>query len=236
MRRPPAGIGLATVFLACCAIAQVPGTGRVQIKAVESYSGQPLTKPSRIVVYDFTATGEDVKLNSAVASRLRTRMSGDAGDKKTDLAHKVVENFSKSLMKDLEKTGLPVSRGIDGEAPPENSLLVHGEFLRIDEGNRTRRMAVGLGAGASDVQANVTCSLKQAGKDVVLTRFQAISKSSRKPGAAETAAVGAAPDVAVAASGATEMKQNAEGDASRMAKAVAKQIEKQIAAQTWAQQ
>lgn len=227
-------IGLTAAFAAYCANAQVPGTGRVQIKALESYSGQPPTRPSSIVIYDFIATGDDVKLNSAVASRLRTRVSGNEGDKKTDLAHKVIENFSKSLIKDLEKTGLPVSRGIDGEAPPDNALVVQGEFPRIEEGNRTRRMAVGLGAGASDVQANVKCYLKQAGKDVMFIHFQATSKSSRKPGAAETAGVGAAPDIAVAASGATEMKQNAEGDANRMAKAIANEIEKALSAQGWA--
>ncbi|HXE12442.1 MAG TPA: DUF4410 domain-containing protein [Bryobacteraceae bacterium] len=235
MRTLSTSIGLIfAALIACSASAQVPGTGRVQIKAVESYSGQPLTKPTGIVVYDFTATGDEVKLNSAMASRLRTRMSGNEGDKKNDLAHKVVENFSKSLIKDLEKTGLPVSRGVEGEAPPDNSLVVQGEFLRIEEGNRTRRMAVGLGAGASDVQANVKCLLKQAGNDVMFTHFQATSKSSRKPGAAETAGAGAAPEIAVAASGATEMKQNAEGDANRMAKAIAKQITKELAAQGWA--
>jgi hypothetical protein len=161
-------------------------------------------------------------------------MSGNEGDKKTDLAHRVVEHFSKSLIKDLEKTGLPVSRGVEGEGPPPNSLMVQGEFLRIDEGNRTRRVAVGLGAGASDVQADVKCVLNQAGKDVMFTHFQATSKSSRKPGAAETAGAGAAPEVAVAASGVTEMKQNAEGDANRMAKAIAKQITKELVAQGWA--
>jgi hypothetical protein len=81
----------------------------------------------------------------------------------------------------------------------------------------------------------VKCFLKQADKDVMFTQFQATSKSSRKPGAAETAGAGAAPEVAVAVSGATEMKQNAEGDANRMAKAIAKQITKELAAQGWTQ-
>lgn len=221
---------------ASCVTAQVPGTGRISIKPLHDYSGEPLTKPTAIVVYDFAATPEEVKLNSAMASRMRTRRRGTADDNKNELAHKVVDNFSKSLVKDLQKTGLPVSRGIAGEPPPDNSLAVQGEFLEIDEGNRTRRMAVGLGAGASTVQANVKCYIKQPEKKVMLTEFQATSKSSRKPGAAETAGVGAAPAVAVAASGATEHKQSAEGDTERMAKAVAKQITKALAAQGWAQE
>lgn len=132
---------------ASCVTAQVPGAGRISIKPLHDYSGEPLTKPTAIVVYDFAATPEEVKLNSAMASRMRTRRRGTADDNKNELAHKVVDNFSKSLVKDLQKTGLPVSRGIAGEPPPDNSLAVQGEFLEIDEGNRTRRMAVGLGPG-----------------------------------------------------------------------------------------
>ena len=117
--------------------------------------------------------------------------------------------------------------------PPDGSLAVQGDFLAINEGNRTRRMAIGLGAGASEVAAHVECYLKQPGENVMVNEFKATSESSRKPGAAETVGAGAAPEVATAVSGATEMKQNAEGDTGRMAKAVAREIAKTFAAQGW---
>jgi hypothetical protein len=69
----------------------------------------------------------------------------------------------------------------------------------------------------------------------VVTEFRATSKSSRKPGAAETMGVGSAPEVSAAVTGATELKQGAEGDTDRMAKAIAKQIIKTITAQGWIQ-
>lgn len=218
----------------CLLSAQVPGTGRVQIKSVQSYSGTPpLTKPSSIVVYNFAATPEEVKLNSAVLHRVRMKASGTEGDEKTKLAHKIVDDFTESLVKNLEKTGLPVSRGVAGELAPDNSLAVQGDFLAIDEGNRTRRMAIGLGAGASKVVAHVECYLKQPDKNVMLSEFKATSKSSRKPGAAETMGAGAAPEAAAAVGGVTELKQGAEGDTDRMSKAVAKEITKTLTAQGW---
>jgi Domain of unknown function (DUF4410) len=76
-------------------------------------------------------------------------MSGAQDDEKAKLAHKIVDGFSESLVKDLQKTGLPVSRGVAGDLPPDYSLAVQGDFLLIDEGNRTRRMVIGLGTGAS---------------------------------------------------------------------------------------
>lgn len=220
------------LLAACLAVAQV--TGRVQIKPLHAYSGRPpLAKPSAIVVYDFASTADEVKLNSAALNRIRTHVSGASADEKSDLAQKVVNDFSQTLVRNLQKTGLPVSRGVLGQLAPDHSLVVRGDFLTIDEGNRARRMAIGLGAGASKVETHVQCYLKQPEKNVIVTEFKAISQSSRKPGAAETMGAGAAPDVAAAASGATELKQGAEGDTDRMAKAVAKQITKALAMQGW---
>ncbi len=105
--------------------------------------------------------------------------------------------------------------------------------MLIDEGNKAKRMAVGLGAGASTVKLDVQCFLKQPDSNLVVTKFEATSKSSLKPGAAETMGAGAAPEVAATVSGVTEMNQGAEGDSERLAKAVAKQIKKTMSAQGW---
>ncbi len=219
------------------ALAQTPGTGRVQIKTIQSYSGTTaLSKPTAIVVYSFAATPEEVELNKSALNRVRMRVRGSQDDEKTQTAHKIVDAFSESLIKNLQKTGLPVSRGVARELPPDNTLAVQGDFLTIDEGNRAKRMAVGLGAGASKVVARVECYLKQPAENAMVTEFQATSQSSRKPGAAETMGAGAAPEVAAAAGGVTEMKQGAEGDADRMAKAIAKEITKKMKAQGWTEE
>lgn len=225
---------IAAALLAHLASAQAPGTGRIEIKTVRSYSGrEPLSKPTAIIVYNFSAGPEQVQLNKSAVNRVRTRVSGAREEDKVKLAHKIVDDFSASLIQDLRKTGLPVSQGIAGELPPDNALAIQGDFLSIDEGNRARRMAVGLGAGASKVVAHVECYLKRPTKQLTIAEFKATSQSSRKPGAAETMGAGAAPEVATAVSGAIEMKQGAEGDANRMAKALAKQIAKTMTAQGW---
>jgi hypothetical protein len=221
----------------CAAVfggAQVPGTGHIEIKNVRTSNVRSVPKPSGIVVYNFTASPDEVKLNQSAPSRVRERVSGASEEDKEKLAQKVVEDFTNTLTKELEKSGIPVSRGISGDLPPDGSLAVQGEFLAIDEGNRARRMAIGLGAGASKVIAHVNCYLKHASANTTVTEFQAVSQSSRKPGAAETMGAGAAPEAAAAVGGVTEMKQGAEGDADRMAKAIAKQILKALAAQGWA--
>jgi hypothetical protein len=207
--------------------------GRIDIKAVESYSGKPLQKPASIVVYNMAADPNGVELNKSRLNRMRMRVSGNADEQKTKVAQNVVDKFSDTLVKELQKTGIPVSRGVTGDEPPEGALAVQGDVLLIDEGNKAKRMAVGLGAGASTVKLNIECFLKEPSKNVVVSKFEATSKSSRKPGAAETMGAGAAPEVAATVGGVTEMNQNAEGDTERMAKAVAKQIKKSMMAQGW---
>lgn len=227
----------AAIMLPYLVSAQMPGTGRVHIKSIRTYSASsPLAKPTEIVVYNFAATPEEVELNKSALNRVRMRVNGEGNGDKAKLAHKIVDDFSQSLIKDLQKLGLPVSQGVAGELPPDNSFAVQGDFSVIDEGNRTRRMAIGLGAGASKVAAHVEGYLKQPGRNVIVSEFNATSESSRKPGAAETAGAGAAPEVATAVSGATELKQSTEGDTDRMAKAVAKEIAKTFVAQGWIEQ
>ena len=69
--------------------------------------------------------------------------------------------------------------------------MVKGQFVSIDQGNRTERVAVGLGAGRSDVQANVQVyELTPQGLQEVDT-LRGDAKSGYKPGMAEMMGVGA---------------------------------------------
>ena len=51
--------------------------------------------------------------------------------------------------------GLTAERGSTVPAGTQNALLIKGQLVSIDEGNRTVRLIIGLGAGRSDVRAHV---------------------------------------------------------------------------------
>jgi hypothetical protein len=69
--------------------------------------------------------------------------------------------------------------------------MVKGQFVTIDEGNRTERVAIGLGAGRTSVEANVQVyELTAAGLQKVES-LKAEAKSGCKPGMAETMGAGA---------------------------------------------
>ena len=152
--------------------------------------------------------------------------------------------FSKALVKELQQASVPAAAVAGADTPPPpRSLQVKGEFTAINQGNKTKRVLIGFGKGASDVQAHVTVSLVTEQDPVVLLEFNVKSQSGKKPGAAATVGAGAvtmgavsAPSAAagVGAGGVFDRTATVEADASRMAKAVAKQIADLMSSQPWA--
>ena len=50
-----------------------------------------------------------MELNKSALNRIRMRVSSEGNDEKAKLAHKIVNDFSQSLITDLQRLGLPVS-------------------------------------------------------------------------------------------------------------------------------
>jgi hypothetical protein len=149
------------------------------------------------------------------------------------LTQHVQASFAKALIKELQKTSIPTERFEDAETKmPTHALVISGEFTLLNQGNKSKRIMIGFGRGASDVQAHVKVSLTTDTVPTVISEFELNSASGKKPGAAATMGVGSAAG-SVAGGGVGDEKETVEGDASRMAKAVAKQVETLMTAQKW---
>src|SRR6202007_561670 len=218
--------------------------GDTKVTMLDSYTGtDKLANPDRVIVYKVDVPVDVVKMDHSLTGRvfdhdMMGHMKGDAyKDASPDeVAAHVQEEFTKVLMSELAKTPIPVTSAAytAGQGLPQGALVVRGEFTKVNLGNKTKRMMVGLGRGASDVKAHVVVSLVTKNGPVVLADLNLNSESGKKPGAAAGIAGGAGIAAAdVAASGATDHGATVESDTARMAKAVAKQIEGMMAAQHW---
>jgi hypothetical protein len=88
-----------------------------------------------------------------------------------------------TLVEALAKSGLPAQYAPAGAAFTPGDLVVTGRILRIDEGNRTRRLGIGFGAGKSEVQAVADLSaIVPSGPPVLLQSYDGSADSGRKPG------------------------------------------------------
>jgi hypothetical protein len=70
-------------------------------------------------------------------------------------ARELVTLLSNTIASELNNAGIRASRLEPGAVPPQDGLLVGGEFLEVDEGNRMRRAMVGFGAGSEEIKVQV---------------------------------------------------------------------------------
>ena len=232
-------VWIAPVFLmsVACMASKNP-VAHVDIKVTKSYEGiQPLPRPDRVVVYDFTVSTSVVQTDKMPGIRQRMKVAHSSEDAATYAGEQVQDQIARDMIKGLEKrlkaAGIPVEKGTPEMKLTGNSLVVHGTITKLNQGHRLRRGSVGLGAGASDVETDCQISMQTDGNDVLLSALETKAKSGKKPGMAVTMGAGAAPAVAGGVTGATAHKSTPQGDASRTGAALAKHIAGMMKAKGW---
>jgi hypothetical protein len=205
-------------------------TGKVNVKVVRSYSGAvALPKAENVLIQDFIVPAGVISLDESAAGRLHTRLflHRDPDDAATPaaLAQQVQTSFSKALVSDLKKLNIPAQQSSSGsDAAAGSFLVVSGEVRAIDEGNKEKRVMIGLGRGGSSVETHVTISSVTDGHSTVALELVLRSVSPKKLGALEATSGGSiALNAAEGAAG--DRHATVKADASRMAKGVAKQIQ-----------
>ena len=165
--------------------------------------------PTRVFVADFAVDPASVRQDEGIGLRLQRQLSGDNQDvARVGIANEVQSAIGDTLVAGLAKAGLPVRRMSAGVNPVPGDLLVTGRVLRIDQGNRTRRLGIGFGAGKSIVEAVAELhTIRADGTSVLLQSYDGSADSGRKPGMAVGAsmAVSRASPVMGAVSGVTNI-------------------------------
>ncbi len=176
---------LAGLTLSACA--------STDIETEDVYSGAtPLAKPDQVIVFDFAVSPDEVELEHGLAADVKDLVEkAPRSEKEREIGQTVSNALAEKLVEDLRGKGLPVVRAGDLATLGERRLLVKGQFVSIDEGNRTERMVIGLGLGRSKVETRVQLYEPLHGREQLLEQLEAETKSGRKPGMAEMMGVGA---------------------------------------------
>jgi len=181
------------LLLAGCAGASVKG---------QSYNA-PLTpsRPATVYVYNFAVNSQEVTLNQGfLQSTYRSLTNSNQEQSQAQLADETAQQLSAAIVQGLEGLGFTaaqVARGQQVSGP--NVLIVDGQFVQINQGNKLRRMVIGLGVGASTLDTQVQLYQMVNGSAQQLTNFATHADSGQMPGAALTAPAGAAVGGAAAA-------------------------------------
>jgi hypothetical protein len=211
----------------------------------ESTTLTQLPRPDVIMIYDFAVSPDEVKLDTGLSAELMQKYEQYKGASRTaqeiKVGHKVADAVANELVKNIRRYGLMAERAFGYPRAQGKLLMVKGQFLSIDEGNRTERVTIGLGAGRTSVEANVQLyELTAAGLRKVET-LRAEAKSGYKPGMAETMGAGAiAGHLLVStvvsgalASGSELTSATVEADGKRMADKIAVELGNFFVSQAW---
>jgi hypothetical protein len=211
-----AALILAVAFCLSCAGTEVT-------KAQDRMGGQPLPRPPVLLVYTFAVSPEDVVVDTFGPSFLP---GSGSQDERTKRGREVAEALATSMVAKTREKGIAVERANPSAEPPLDAIVVKGQFLTVDEGDRTGRMTIGFGTGGSKLRVRV--------------QAEAETTPSKKPGMAVPVAGGAAMGTAAASavvSGGmnivSEARGGLEGDADRLAELFAERVEAFYRQQGW---
>ncbi|MBX3357408.1 MAG: DUF4410 domain-containing protein [Phycisphaeraceae bacterium] len=124
-----------------------------------AYAGrEPSEVRKPVYITDFMVAPGAAPANTNVLGRepVAERLGIVPHEDQETRSRKLVELFSKTLAEDLSNAGMRAVVVGAGPIPPEDGWVVRGEFVRLDEGNRLARTAIGLGAGAAEVRVIAT--------------------------------------------------------------------------------
>ena len=175
-------------------ICGVEACSHAHVQTSEAYVGPPMPRPDHIYVSYFSITPDEVRLDQGIGARIMRAaddQSPAAGEMKA--AQDSQAALANGIVDRLQRYGLPAEVVVADPVRGSNDLLVQGQIVSIDQGNRTRRTLIGLGAGKSSVMADAQIyRLTQTAPPRFLTALEGQADSGDMPGAAETMGAGAA--------------------------------------------
>lgn len=176
-------------IVACLvALLVVTGCASTEITERQEYKGGKLPRPGHIWVYDFAATPAEIPADSALAGKPLEHPTPQTPEQ-IATGRQVGEQIAAQLVEEIRDMGLPAQRASSGTKPEINDLVVRGYLLSTDEGDATKRVAVGFGSGASHL-------------NVAIEGFQMTAQGLRKLGGGKAEAGGGkAPGGAVGVAG-----------------------------------
>jgi hypothetical protein len=195
-------------------------------------------QPDFIIVERFAVSPEDVKLDRGLSAQaLRSFQERALNDEERRVGAAVATVMEEETVRLLRAAG--IAAYVDSYAPTatRTTALLQGQFLSVDEGDRTQRVWLGFGLGGSRLQMKL--QVRQG--EVVVAEGEVQTTSSLKPGLLTSLGVGAATgSLGMAAAiggglavGSEALLVSVEADAKRAAKAVVDRLRQAYKDRGW---
>ena len=183
-----------TMAAACTVALTVVGCGTARVQQGSSYYGA-LPRPNEIVVHPFAASPGEVKVHMGIGDHLKGQTSPSARTaKEIEVGRKLAWATAEELTKRIRAMGLPVRLTREPASRATGIIVVDGALVSVDEGNVAERQVIGLGTGRTQLNMAVRVYEYMPEGRRLIDAFEVDATGGRKPGAAETTALGLALD------------------------------------------
>ena len=145
---------LTRIGLCVLAVAVVSGCASTEVTDRQEYKGGKLPRPGHIWVYDFAATPAEVPAASALAGQPIEHAKPQTPEQ-IELGRKLGAQIAAQLVEEIREMALPAKRASSQTTPETNDIVLRGYLLSIEEGSGTKRVAIGMGYGASELTTAV---------------------------------------------------------------------------------
>lgn len=228
------------VALACLALLASCTQGSSEI-----VTDQRLARPQMVVVENFSVAPGEVQLDPGLSGTIAETVGSNAlppgTAQEAQVGRQVADALAEKLVTQIRDLGLPAQRGSGLPPGTTEGLVITGQFVGVDQGNRAERVTIGLGAGRSDVRVRAQVFEADPRGRRLLDEIEVDAKSGLAPGMAETMGVGALAGHFVAStliSGGVQVADESLGtsvvaDSDRAASGIAKQLASFFGAQGW---
>ena len=143
------------------ALIVLAGCASTKVSNVQSYEGERIARPDRIIVYDFAATPADIPAGSAEVGQYGQPSAPQTAEE-IDVGRKLGAQVAKELVAQIRDMGLLAVQAAGQPAPRPGDIVIMGYFESVDSGSATKRIVLGFGSGATDLKTAVEAYLMTA--------------------------------------------------------------------------
>lgn len=165
-----------------------------------------LTRPDRVLVFDFAATAAEAGVERRPGSATQTEEDVRVGKA-------LARALSSHLVSELRSRGIEAEHASENVTPGETTASVRGRFLRTDRSDGTGSAAVGFTLRGGQVRTRIQLFQGTGLKLQLVGEGETVTRSGMKPGTTPDATIDA--------------------DAKRIAQALAQRIEDYYRQEGW---
>jgi Domain of unknown function (DUF4410) len=216
------------------------GCASTRVTELQSYEGERIARPDRIIVYDFAATPVDVPAGSAAAGQYAQHSTSQTAGE-ISVGRTLGAQVAKELVNEIRGMGLPAVQAAGQPGPRIGDIVIMGYFESVDSGSATKRIVLGFGSGATDLKTAVEAYLMTAQGLRRLGSGDVDAAGGKAPGvavplvmlAATGNPLGLIVSSAAKAEGEVSGRTTIEGAAKRTAKEIADRLQVAFRKQGW---